>query len=177
MSCVRFSSKELPEELRASSRCLPTSTERKPIFLLSDKSQCIAELKYKAGLFKEIDCVEAIGAAFKSDTIIPDDLRKCLIEAVAPLEDVPPHDQDWHPDSENKVLDLVHPSIYPLVFGQSRILTNGLVGLDDCVKKCGDGMTIPIPDSGPDASLHCWSTRFQWLPTDFEIRPNEEGVK
>ena len=128
-------------------------------------------------MFEDTNSVQALGAAFKSDTIVSDHLRRSLIKAVALLEDVAPQDQDWHPGSENQVLNLVDPSLYPLVFGQSRLLTDAKVGLDDCLRRCGNGVMIPIPKQMAGSTAGSWSTRFQWLPTDFEISRNGKDVK
>ncbi|KAL8672802.1 MAG: hypothetical protein Q9168_002766 [Polycauliona sp. 1 TL-2023] len=49
----------------------------------------IAEVKHKAGLFPDIDCVEALDGVWKSDTIVGEELRVALNDAVKPLEDVP----------------------------------------------------------------------------------------
>lgn len=37
------------------------------------------------------------------------------------LEDVHEGDKDWHPRSNGLVLDLVHPSLYPLVYGRTFV--------------------------------------------------------
>lgn len=92
---------------------------------------CIAEVRYKVKEYKEYGIVEGLDGVFKSDIIIPEELRVALKDAAAPLEDVPEKQKDWHPGSNGQVLDLVHPSMYPLVYGQSRILARGNVGLDD----------------------------------------------
>ncbi|KAL9104295.1 MAG: hypothetical protein Q9163_000736 [Psora crenata] len=83
---------------------------------------CIAELKYKAGVFNETNCIETLDGVWKSDTIVPQDHKLSLQRAVASLEDIPETDKDWHPNTNEQVLDLVHPSLYPLVYGQSTIL-------------------------------------------------------
>ena len=49
----------------------------------------IAELKYKAELFNQLSCVEALDGVWKSDTLISAELQKALVRAVRPLEDVP----------------------------------------------------------------------------------------
>lgn len=58
---------------------------------------------------------------WQSDSLIPPDLRDALKLAVKPLEDVPDAEKDWHPRADGLVLDLVHPSLYPLVYGRSMI--------------------------------------------------------
>lgn len=49
----------------------------------------IDEVKYKAKLFPQINCVEALDGVWKSDSIIDEELRSALVKAVQPLEDVP----------------------------------------------------------------------------------------
>ena len=92
---------------------------------------CIAEVRYKAEKYTETGCVEALDGIFKSDGIISEDLKNDLRRAAAPLEIVPERDKDWHSGSNGQVLNLVHPSLYPLVYGQSRILPYGSVGPAD----------------------------------------------
>lgn len=48
-------------------------------------------------------------------------LCEALKTAIKPLEDVPEDAKDWHPRSNGLVLDLVHPSLYPLVYGRSMV--------------------------------------------------------
>lgn len=49
----------------------------------------IAEVRYKAEIFKQTNCIEALDGVWKSDTVIGEDLRKALEKAVRQLEDVP----------------------------------------------------------------------------------------
>ena len=126
----------------------------------------------------------------KSDGIISAELKEELKKVVAPLEDVPESAQDWHPGSNDQVLDLVHPSLFPLIYGRSRILPTGTISLDDCVQNSGKGAIVPTPDdddcklgqqshwlgqSGTGETGY-WSNRFQWLPSDIAFTEGE-GVK
>ncbi|KAL9585520.1 MAG: hypothetical protein Q9212_001473 [Teloschistes hypoglaucus] len=115
----------------------------------------IDEVKYKAKLFSQINHVEAVDGVWKSDSIIDEELRRALMKAVQPLENLSEAERDWHPESDGKVLDLVHPSIYPLVYGQSQILVGHTCSADDCEE---------------------WSQKFQWLPTEFEVSPDIDHV-
>ncbi|KAG6865926.1 hypothetical protein C0991_010427 [Blastosporella zonata] len=146
---------------------------------------CIAELQYKAKIFEQTAAVSVFnGDVVKSDTIIPQALNEALKAAVAPLEQVPSVLQDWHPRSDDKVLDLVHPSLYPLVYGRSRILPNATIGLDDCIESTGQGEVIPVPpprDAG-DILLKKmlrfpFSQQFQWLPCDVSLSDDGNSVK
>ncbi|QUC17481.1 uncharacterized protein UV8b_01722 [Ustilaginoidea virens] len=137
---------------------------------------CIAELKHKADLYEKTGLVPILdysAAVIKSDSIVPDGLWQSLRLAVAPLEQVPELDRDWHPGSRQTVLNLVHPSLWPLVYGRSRVLTDRRVGVDDALRSCGTGAVIPEPDEAPEGMAHCVSTRFQWLPCDVLVR--EDG--
>lgn len=83
-----------------------------------------------------------------------------MLAAVKPLEDVPDGMKDWHPGSNGQVLDLVHPSICPLIYHQ----THG---------KQRDGTYGPfLPPTNSDVSAEFQSQRFQWLPSDFSVDEN-----
>ena len=58
---------------------------------------------------------------YESRSLIPADLTESLVRAVSLLEDVPEEEKDWHPGSKKQVLDLVHPSLYCLVIGESYV--------------------------------------------------------
>ncbi|ROT38455.1 hypothetical protein SODALDRAFT_333036 [Sodiomyces alkalinus F11] len=134
----------------------------------------LAELREKARLYEKTGIVpvfDVSAAVLKSDTAIPRELKDELRAAVARLEDVPDHQKDWHPRSDGKVLDLVHPSLWPLVYGRTRILPDRRLTLENCLDACGIGEVIPRP--GSDGSRRyfpgAWSTRFQWLPCDVDL--------
>jgi hypothetical protein len=144
-------------------------------------SYCIDELRYKSKLFRQTGAVTAFdGDVVKSDIVIPSSLKGALRAAVAPLEDVPKIYRDWHPGSNEIVLDLVHPSLFPVVYGRTRILTNSVVGLDDCIKRCGEGETLKIPlqqamldkmlfEQGQSYMKNHFSYKFQWLPCEVKF--------
>lgn len=139
----------------------------------------------------ETRCLETLDGVYKSDIIVPLVLKQALQRAVAPLEDIPTEDKDWHPGSHQQVLDLIHPSIYPLVYGQSQILPTGTVGLSDCVQRCGEGQTVVLPKQDPAEDLgplresyspsgvtdNPWSNKYQWLPAEFMTPEGTEDVK
>ena len=135
--------------------------------------KCIAEVKFKAQKFRNTGYVEALDGVFKSDIIVPEQLKRDLRRTAAPLEDTLENEKDWHPGSNDQVLDLVHPSIYPLVYGQSRILPADTVGLADCMHRCGEGRVVTCDE----VSDKRWSSTYQWLPTDFLIREGSDDVK
>jgi hypothetical protein len=86
---------------------------------------------------------------WKSDVLIPSSLRDKLLAAVTSLEIVPDSEKDWRPGSDGLILDLVDPSLYPIVFGHT--LAQG---------------QAPISFSG------LTSRKFQLLPSDFFVDPD-----
>ena len=79
----------------------------------------LAELAYYAERRDERAGIEvsSVDGVWQSDALIDDELRSRLREAVRVLEDVPDAERDWHPGSDEQVLDLVHPSLFCLVRG------------------------------------------------------------
>lgn len=58
-------------------------------------------------------------AYLEVDTLVPSSSREKLLAAVVPLEAVPDSEKDWHPSSGGLVLDLIHPYLYPIVYGRT----------------------------------------------------------
>ena len=145
----------------------------------------IKELQWKAGIFAQTGFVQAFdGGVIKSDTAISEELQHALKEAVLPFEEVSEEERDYHPGSEGKVVDLVHPSIFPVVYGRTRVLADRTIGLDDCLNSMGEGELLPIPEAeaSPERRQSPYhrrphpavlSTKFQWLPCDVKI--HEDG--
>lgn len=143
----------------------------------------VKELQYKAGVFQKTGEIIAFDpGVVKSDTAVPAELRQALREAVRPLEDVPEDQRDYHPGSNNKVVDLVHPSLFPVVYGRSRILPDKTIGLDDCLHNVGPAKLLPVhPEdkNGPLRLLYIMnfepiSRKFQWMPCDVEFADGGE---
>lgn len=144
---------------------------------------CINEILKKADIFEETGLVPVLdysACVVKSDTVMDDMLAADLKTAVKPLECVQDGLKDWHPGSYGKVLNLVHPSLYPLVYGRSRILTDQTIQVENALQYCGMGTTIPSyqpvrfePSSHDDNTIPAngtsLSTDFQWLPCDVAI--------
>ncbi|KAI6900471.1 hypothetical protein KC318_g8352 [Hortaea werneckii] len=148
---------------------------------------CAAELRDYASISKThgfVPAIDATATVYKSDVIIPEAVKDALRLAAKPLEDV--SDPDWHPGSNGTVLDLVHPSLFPLLYGRSRILLHETVPLKRCVEYTGRGEIIPQPSEddiefaeydrpprSPGQPMHpeaAYSARFQWLPCEVAFR-------
>ncbi|KAL3962851.1 WD40 repeat 2 [Purpureocillium lilacinum] len=146
---------------------------------------CFDEIRRKAELYEKTGLTPVYDytvAAIKSDKLMSEDLRLELIAGVKALEDVPDEKKDWHPGSDGKVLDLVHPSLWPLVYGRTRVLSDRRVPLSDSLAYSGLGDVIPAPDpehnksripsrrwGRGDDDVSAYSTRFQWLPCDVSL--------
>jgi Protein of unknown function (DUF4246) len=105
----------------------------------------IAELRFKAESFKTVGAISVYdGDVVKSDSAVPIDLKEALKAAVKELEDVPQSCKDYHPGSDGRVLDLVHPSLFPLIYGRTRVVSDSLIGLDECIESCGKGDVVSI---------------------------------
>ena len=109
------------------------------------------------------------GHVVKSDSIVPESLKLELQAAVAKLEDVPDEQKDWHPGSIGKVLDLVHPSLHPLVYGRTRVLETGTTSLDDCIARCGEGKTTEIPPEEEIVQEDVQKYEFQFIQSKFPV--------
>ena len=75
-----------------------------------------------------------------------------------PLEAVPDSERDWHPGSNGFVLNLVHPSLYPIVYGRTIGKAPG-----------SDTTTILQPPELEGVNPKYVSKRFQWMPSDFFV--------
>ena len=145
---------------------------------------CISELQHIAkNIFpqrQDLALVVFNGNVVKSDVAIPTSVRVSLQEAVKTLENVPEKDKDWHPNSDEMVLDLVHPSLFPLIYGRTRVLKIGekVVGLEDLVSRCGEGEALVTDETNPPAAnvrkrwgdgIEPYSLKYQWLPCEVDI--------
>ncbi|KAG8939526.1 hypothetical protein FRC04_006251 [Tulasnella sp. 424] len=99
---------------------------------------------------------------WESDELVSLDFNSRLKLAAAALENVPDEEKDWHPRSNNQVLDLVHPSLFCAVYGRTQFWDTSKGA------RC-----LEVLDS-PHGDLEAWaySDRFSWIPTDFQLEDN-----
>lgn len=158
--------------------------------------QVILELRHKAEYFGRTNITPTLDATHsiaKSDVLVAPELHSALREAFSTLQADQAARPDWHPNTNETVQDLVHPSMYPLVYGRSRFLSQEVVGVADAIDKfAGKGEVIakrPEWEEGltmrhgrlqwgneDDAliggsHLHksFWSTTYQWLPANVKF--------
>ncbi|VBB17719.1 DUF4246 domain-containing protein [Yasminevirus sp. GU-2018] len=119
-----------------------------------------ASIIIKTPLRTSIIDISPVDGAYQSDDLVKDSLQTDLIFYGECLKFPTKYNLngvgklDWHPGSNNQVLDLVHPSLY--------CATNG-------VTKMKNGRSVDFPKN-PGNYL---STKYHWLPTDVEI--SKEG--
>lgn len=113
-----------------------------------------------------IPVMDYSACVIKSDKLVPEDLKQALIEGVKSLEDVLDDYKDWHPGSDGKVLNLVHPSLWPLLYGRSRVLLDKRIDVSNALEHCGMGDILSESHSKRSPPLPIISSKFQWLPCD-----------
>ncbi|KAF8202926.1 hypothetical protein BJ912DRAFT_1018769 [Pholiota molesta] len=141
---------------------------------------CLDELRYKSTLIPAPPAqlppvVVYNGDVVKSDTALSPEFKEELQQAIKTFETkIPEKLRDWHPGSDGKVWDLVHPSLFPLVYGRTR----------DCIDKCGQGTVTKIPPERESVEIGQdygggkapYSRKFQWLPCEVDISGNETRI-
>ncbi|KAK2482399.1 hypothetical protein H9L39_04191 [Fusarium oxysporum f. sp. albedinis] len=71
----------------------------------------LEELRHEADIFEQAGLIPVMDlciAALKFDKLLTDELVAEIKSAVAPLENVPEEQKDWHPGTHHQMLDLVH---------------------------------------------------------------------
>lgn len=139
---------------------------------------CIEELREKAVYFSETGIVPGLdlsASIAKSDILVDHALQLELQSAVKRLKESQASSPDWHPGSNDTVQDLVHPSLYPLVYGKSKVHKEEVVGVEDAIEGwTGKGEIIPTDNEGDTSNSYgwqsqypeFWSDTFQWLPSN-----------
>lgn len=131
--------------------------------------QCIEELRDQVADFQVngyTEVLDANAAVYISDKAVCRDTKTALQLGVAQLETIPDNQKDWHPGSDGKVLDVVHPSLFPLMYGTSRFLREGKVALETCSAYCALGDTVPATS---EEDVDGYSMKHQWLPCDVSV--------
>lgn len=119
---------------------------------------------------------------YRSDAAISEETKLASQRAVRPLE-------NRRRRADGMTLDLVDPSLYPLIYGSTKILPLGArqTTLKDCIERCGEDEVVeavlkPLKittylgatfSESPDQS---YSSKFQWLPCEVDTRRGKHGV-
>ncbi|KAG8930961.1 hypothetical protein FRC01_002010 [Tulasnella sp. 417] len=119
---------------------------------------------------------------YEADDLVSEDLRNRLIEAVKVLEDVPDDKKDWHPGGNKQVLNLVHPSMYCIIYDRTLAFpldSDPVKRTSADLKKLHAPFVAAALKTGPKPDYPGWSysPKFCWIPTDFEIAPGGQPAK
>jgi hypothetical protein len=120
----------------------------------------------------------------KSDNLVSDALHGAFLKAFTTLKTAQASSPDWHPNSNDQVQDLVHPSMYPLVYRRSRVFEEEVVGVDDSIANWsgkgtiieGEDPWVPGPEDqynycvGGHVPPYFWSVKYQWLPANVSFQ-------
>ncbi|KAF7291522.1 hypothetical protein MKEN_01486800 [Mycena kentingensis (nom. inval.)] len=128
-----------------------------------------AELEGYIKIADNEKCIEraAFEGIWHSDKLFSPEYAERLRTAVRVLEDVPDDKKDWHPGSNGQVLDLIHPSLYCVVYNRTHAYLPGKPRISENF--------LPVEAPKLDAYSDQWvSNEFCWMPSDFAV--DENGV-
>lgn len=180
-SCIRLK-ENWEEKMKDESISYTWFLESQEEGVSADQFQFVMDrLQYMAGLSDGENGIRVapVDGVYESDKLIPPALQSQLCQASSALEKS--MKDDWHPGSDGKVLDLVHPSLFPLVSGVSRVVSEEQQD-EDWRSLIGKGETITgkLPDYGSSGGYYSGdefaSKKFQWLPSDVLVDPNGTAV-
>jgi hypothetical protein len=112
--------------------------------------------------------------------LVKPELQEALRKAFDKLKADQAASPDWHPGTKEMVQDLVHPSMYPMVYERTRVLKEEAVGVADAIEKwAGKGEIVPKDTWTPsnedryrynvgsgEVPPNFWSDTYQWLPAN-----------
>ncbi|KAH9940141.1 uncharacterized protein BXZ73DRAFT_43264 [Epithele typhae] len=134
------------------------------------------ELRYEAarrdpatGIF-----ASAIRKVYESHSLVDASIKEQLMRAAALFENVPEDEKDWHPGADGQVLDLVHPSLYPVCIGHSLLRMAGPVSRPPKLMLLDNDKYISSRPDLQEESDYAVSQAYQWLPTDFSVSADGE---
>ncbi|KAJ2557211.1 hypothetical protein GGH95_005208, partial [Coemansia sp. RSA 1836] len=112
------------ETLKDAETCADWAAEAKAK-QLTDVEFCylLDELAYYSSLHPTGSNVRlsAADGVWLSDTLIDTETTNRLKEYAAILESTPSRQKDWHPDDRSHVLNLIDPSLFPLIYSRSKL--------------------------------------------------------
>ncbi|KAJ1960083.1 hypothetical protein GGI12_003993 [Dipsacomyces acuminosporus] len=149
------------------------------------------ELAYYASLRVPGSGVELSGVegVWISDSLVDKETLKELKDYAAILENVPEKNKDYHPNSNDQVLNLIHPSLFPLIYRKSSFLSTPIPSPEAAVKLATFGKFPRSirnwrwqldeafrneegkPELCVSSDLGCsfTSSAFSWLPSEFRV--------
>ncbi|KAJ2867481.1 hypothetical protein GGI22_001042 [Coemansia erecta] len=176
-------------------RWIAEATQQEPELTDKELAYVFDELEYCASLHTT-GCgvrMSPVEQVWISDSLIDADTEKEVKRYAALLESVPDRQKDWHPNSNNQVLNLVHPSLYPIIYDRSMILDKPIPSPEAALQlesfgKCpgsfdkwrtavkeisshmSKGYYLPEESNLPYVNnKNFLSKKYCWLPTEFWV--------
>ncbi|CAI5503202.1 unnamed protein product [Closterium sp. Naga37s-1] len=128
------------------------------------------------------------GVFISPDPPLDPSLKQLFLDGITKLESVPEDQIDYHPGSNQQVIDLIHPSLHCLVFGRSRVIQDPpndlqILPWDELVSSLGE-VARPMPPGQPTRPV-CYPTgnhsylseKFQWLPAEVDVAADGQSAK
>lgn len=114
-----------------------------------------------------------VDGVYSSDSIVAPETLALFLELAEELQRTTP--RDFHPGSGEQVVDIVHPSLYPLAAGVSRVRERPALSLEESWRDRRGGLGLPaLPrcPAPPGEVLNdvSFSKQFQWLPAEFHVQ-------
>ncbi|KAJ2461231.1 hypothetical protein GGF42_000328 [Coemansia sp. RSA 2424] len=135
--------------------------------------------------------LSAADGVWSSDTLINAEMTNRLKEYAAILESTPSRKKDWHPGDRSRVLNLIDPSLFPLIFSRSKLCRQPCASLQAALSPGAPGEFPGSLEKWRDALsssesskwncyiptltqwyFQCASDKFSWLPSEFRIDDN-----
>ena len=121
---------------------------------------CLTELRDKAAVFKETGLIAVLDSAsciIKSDVLVSrgvlDQLRTGIdsfLAEMSPGQEPPDLHRVLEPSSSDRIVDLIDPALFPLIYGRTKVLTErGALDLANALASIGQGATAPPPTREP----------------------------
>jgi hypothetical protein len=143
----------------------------------------IERLNYEISLHSSV-IISPFHQIFQSDELVSKEKKSNFLKSLQKFQKV--STGNWRPQSQNIILDLLHPSLFCLVFGRTFVTNEKLIQRDkNPFYWTGNGSIIPILEKPeiketkifkleiiPDEEI-ITSRNYQWIPS--EIKVSEEG--
>ncbi|KAJ2446773.1 hypothetical protein GGF42_005607 [Coemansia sp. RSA 2424] len=177
------------ETLKDAETCADWAAEAKAKELTDVEFRYVLdELAYYSSLHPPSSNVKLSSAdgVWLSDSLIDLETTNELKEYAAILESTPTNQKDWHPDGESRMLNLIDPSLFPLIYARAKLYRQTCTSPQESLKAealeaspgsrdkwhealSGSGYCILTNDQFRSSTF---SDKFSWLPSEFRVDAN-----
>ncbi|KAI0786665.1 hypothetical protein C8Q75DRAFT_261835 [Abortiporus biennis] len=129
----------------------------------------LKELEWCATVRNNTTGIEPAGIDFiwKSDKLIDSGLHDAFVQSVHKLEKALP--EDFHPGSDGQVKNLIHPSLFCLVYGESVDNDGKKIQQPEWLEKIVELTNPRYYNRVQRPHPKLFSHRYQWLPAEFLV--------